>query len=766
MNLETMMRENLPQPYPKGLFNEEAYMNRELSQIEFFKRVLSLATLDQTPTLEKLKFITICSSIIDEFFEIRIPSIKERSKLDLDHRGPDGLRSRQLLKKIHQEISGILKEQYQILNNEVWPALEKEGISFIKRPDWNQPQKEWARKYFVENVAPLITPIGLDPAHPFPIVLNKSLNMLLVLEGKDGFGRRCEYAVLNVPRCLPRILQLPPEAASDPKNIEFVMISSIVHANAHLAFPGMKVKGCHPFRLTRDADFSVEEDIDDLLDALKSELPDRRYGDAIRLEVSTQCPHEIAKFLLKEFALSEHDLYKVNGPLNLHRFIAICDAVDRPDLKYPAFVPTPYIAKDLFDTLQRKDLLFHHPFQSFSTIVDFIRQASADPNVLAIKQTLYRTGNQSPIVEALIDAAKLGKEVTAVIELRARFDEAANIDLAARLQAAGAHVVYGVVNYKTHAKMLMVVRRETSGLKRYVHLGTGNYHAGTAKSYTDFSFLTADQEIGEDVHQIFLQLTGVAHPQSLTKLIEAPFSLINKIKELIAFEIAEATAGRPAKIIFKVNALIDPVTIELLYEASQAGVQIDLIVRGACAVKPKIPKISENIRVRCIVGRFLEHSRIFFFEHAGQKQIYLSSADLMQRNLYRRVESAFPILNEELKKRVMEEGLTPYLNSTINTWEIESDGTCIRVVDLENQKRLSTTPTVKPSKKGRSRKGHDSQNTLDVPVSDNSSSTDHIEYNTQTIIKKSEELPTLPSKNKEIFDAQQFLLQKLCDFKS
>ncbi len=739
------MRESIPQPFPKGIFNEDAYMNRELSQIEFFKRVLSLSSSPQTPLLERLKFLTICSSIIDEFFEIRIPGIKERSKLDLDHKGPDGLRSKQLLKKIYNEVSTLIKEQYQILNQEIWPALEDEGIALIKRPDWNQPQKEWARKYFLEHVLPLITPIGLDPAHPFPIVLNKSLNMLLVLEGKDGFGRRCEYAVLNVPRCLPRVIRLPQEAATNPKNTEFVMISSIVHANAHLAFPGMKVKGCHPFRLTRDADFGVEDEIDDLLDALKSELPDRRYGDAIRLELSIHCPNEITKFLLKEFALTEHDLYKVNGPLNLNRLMAIYDAVDRPDLKYPPFVPALYNAKDYFEVLQRKDLLFHHPFQSYTAIVDFIRQASLDPNVLVIKQTLYRVGNQSPIVEALIEAAKSGKEVTAVVELRARFDEAANIDLATRLQAAGAHVVYGVVDYKTHAKMLMVVRRESNGLKRYVHLGTGNYHVGTAKGYTDFSYLTSKQEICEDVHHIFLQLTGVAHPTELTRLLESPFTLIDKIKELIDFEIAEAIAMRPAKIIFKVNALIDPVTIEKLYQASQAGVKIELIVRSACAVKPKLEGISDNIRVRCIVGRFLEHTRIFYFEHAGQQMIYLSSADLMQRNLYRRVECAVPILDDLLKKRVIEEGIEPYLQSNLNTWEIQNDGTCISIEELEKLKALQPILPSKPNNKRKSKKTQSSEITLDIPL---------------------DEVAIQPAINITLNqDAQQMLLQKLCDFK-
>ena len=500
--------------------------------------------------------------------------------------------------------------------------------------------------------------------------------MLLSLDGVDAFGRTCDYAVLHVPRCLPRVIPLNNHVKSSQSSMEFVLLSSVIHEYAEEVFPGIKVTGCHQFRLTRHADLEVdEEEVEDLLDALKGELPGRRYGKSVRLEVANTCPKQHAQFLLDQFALTPDDLYRVNGPVNLNRLGTVVKLVDRSNLKYSAFIPRAFPKNsDMFELLQRRDILLHHPFQSFSPVVDLLQQAAVDPDVLAIKQTLYRTGKDSPFVDALIDASRAGKEVTAIIELRARFDEAANIDIADRLQSAGVHIVYGVVNYKTHAKMMMIVRREGSLLKRYVHLGTGNYHTGTAKTYTDFSLLSADQLMGDDVHYIFQQLTGLGATQSLNKIKMAPFFLQSYLKERLAFEMQEAQAGRRAHVVMKLNSINDPLIITALYEASKAGVQIDLIVRGICCLKPQVLGISENIRVRSIAGRFLEHTRIYYFYKAGEEEVFLASADLMQRNLYRRVEVAFPIENPWLKVRVIREGLRVYLEGNIGASTMNAEG--------------------------------------------------------------------------------------------
>ncbi len=650
------------------------YVNRELSLLGFFERVLQMAGRTEIPALERLRFLTICSTIVDEFFEIRVAGVKERAKLGVFRPTIDGLGAQELTAEINGRVQRFVATQYALLNESVLPALSDRGVKVIKRMQWTKPQRRWVRSHFREQVLPVLTPLSLDPVHPFPRVLNKALNMFVVLEGKDAFGRSSGYAVLPVPRCLPRIIALPDDVAGAPDT--FVLLSSVIHAHVDEVFPGMKVTGCHQFRVTRNGDLFVdEEEVEDLLDALKGQLDGRRFGDAVRLEVARTCPDEHAHFLLEQFDLSEGDLYRVDGPVNLHRLVAIYDLVDRPELKFDTFTPSLRVASgDMFDTLNRGDVLLHHPFESFGPVVDFIRQGAEDPDVLAIKMTVYRTGSRSPVVEALLQAARAGKEVTAVIELRARFDEAANIDLATRLQEAGAHVVYGVVGYKTHSKMLMVVRREGKQLKRYVHLGTGNYHTGTARAYTDFSYMTAREDVGADVHGLFMQLTGLGRAEAMQVLLQSPFTLKAGILAHIDFEVSEAQAGRPARIIAKLNSLNEPVVMEALAHAASQGVQIDLIVRGVCCLRPGVAGVTENIRVRSVLGRFLEHSRIYYFHQGGAEALYLASADWMSRNLNRRVETCFPILDPALKKQVMQDGLQLYLDDTSGAWVMQADG--------------------------------------------------------------------------------------------
>lgn len=653
------------------------YLNPALSFLEFNRRVLHLARDADTPLLERLRFLTICSTNLDEFFEIRVAGRKERQALGLSHPEPDGLSIPETLKRISEVAHEFVAEQYRVLQEELLPALAEKGIRLLRRAEWSPSQQEWVRTFFQDEVLPVLTPKGLDPAHPFPRILNKSLNFIVSLEGADAFGRSSRFAVVQVPRSLPRVISIPSEYAQGPH--DFVLLSSVVHDQVNELFPGMNVTGCHQFRVTRNSDLWVdEEDIEDLLDALKGQLGRRNYGAAVRLELADSCPDDIADFLLSEFELTREDLYQVNGPVNLNRLAAIHDRVARPDLKYAPFIPgSDYDAEkgvDIFRQIRQGDILLHHPFQSFGPVVELVTQAAADPDVLAIKQTLYRTDSHSQMAKALIDAARVGKDVTAIVELRARFEEAANIDLATRLQEVGANVVYGVVGFKTHAKMLLIVRREGGKLRYYVHLGTGNYHVKTAQLYTDFSLLTADQEIGEDVHKLFMQLTGLGKVSHINKLLHSPFTLEKTLVELIEKEAESARAGRPARIIARMNALSDTSVIRALYRASQAGVSIDLVVRGVCCLRPGITDISDNIRVRSIVGRFLEHSRVFHFHADGRGLTFCSSADWMPRNLYRRVETCFPIENAALQERVVDEGLLTYLDDNSEAWILQPDG--------------------------------------------------------------------------------------------
>jgi len=658
--------------------NPEYFVNRELGILAFNRRVLAQAEDERVPLLERLKFLCIFSSNMDEFFEVRVAGLKDQIKYNSTYAGPDGLPPRQVFALVSTEAHELIARQYQILNDAVLPKLAEQDIRFLRRTHWNDVQREWIRAYFFRELMPILTPIGLDPAHPFPRVLNKSLNFAVELEGKDAFGRNSGVAVVQAPRALPRVIRMPSEISGCEYG--FVFLSSILHAHVSELFSGMQVRGCYQFRVTRDSELSLDdEDTKDLRLALQGELSHRQYGDGVRLEVADNCSPEMSSFLLGQFGLGQDDLYQVNGLVNLVRLMQIPESVERPDLKFPRYTASvpKEISKqpDIFKAIRKGDVLLHHPYQSFNPVIEFIQQATEDPNVLAIKQTFYRTSADSTLMKSLIEAAKRGKEVTVVVELLARFDEEANINWAAKLEDAGAHVVYGVVGHKTHGKMAMAVRREDDKLRRYVHLSTGNYHQRTARLYTDFGLLTCNDEICEDVNDVFAQLTGLGKASKLRHLWQSPFTLHHKLIKAIQNEAEIAKSGKKARIIAKMNALLDPDIIRALYDASTAGVQIELIIRGVCALRPGMPGVSENISVRSIVGRFLEHTRIFYFYNSRHENIYLSSADWMYRNFFRRIEVCFPVLDPKLKKRIFKEGLEPYLRDNANSWEMMPDGT-------------------------------------------------------------------------------------------
>jgi polyphosphate kinase len=656
----------------------QQFLNRELGLLEFNRRVLAQAENTSIPPLERLKYLCIVSSNLDEFFEIRVAGLKEQIKLGAVSSGPDGLDANQIFKRVRDQAHQIIEQQYLIFNNDVVPALAAQGVRFLRRTHWNEAQSAWIKDFFLREVMPILTPIGLDPSHPFPRVLNKSLNFAVELNGKDAFGRNSAKAIVQAPRVLPRAIRMPPELSDC--EFGFVFLSSILHAHVGELFSGMEILGCYQFRVTRNSDLFVdEEEVKNLRISLQGELPQRHFGDAVRLEVADNCSPEMAEFLLQQFELKSDDLYRVHGPVNLVRLMRIPDQVDRDDLKFAPFSPGMPAAlqkkgADMFKLIRKGDVLLHHPYQSFRPVIDFIQQAAADPQVVSIKQTVYRTGADSALMEALIAAAQAGKEVTVVVELLARFDEEANINWASRLEQAGAHVVYGVVAHKTHAKMLMVIRREEGKLRRYVHLGTGNYHPRTAKLYSDFGLFTCNEEMCSDVNQVFVQLTGLGKASKLTHLWQSPFSLHSQVLRSIQNEIKLAKAGKNAHIIAKMNSLLEPEVIMALYEASRAGVKIELIVRGVCALRPGVPGLSENITVRSIIGRFLEHSRIFYFRNDLEHEVYLSSADWMDRNFFRRIEVCFPILDTKLKKRVIDEGLKACLQDNCQAWEMDGDG--------------------------------------------------------------------------------------------
>ncbi|HEU4517840.1 MAG TPA: polyphosphate kinase 1 [Steroidobacteraceae bacterium] len=657
-------------------------LNRELGILAFNRRVLAQAADEAVPLLERLRFLTIVSSNLDEFFEFRVAGIKEQIRLGIADPGPDGLTPKETLSIVYREARTLVTAQFDLLNDVLLPELAKNGIRFLRRGTWNDAQRAWVHDYFTREVLPVLTPIGLDPAHPFPRVYNKSLNLIVELEGRDAFGRGSRVAIVQAPRILPRAIRLP--AAIADGEYSFVYLTSVLHAHVSELFAGMTVKGAYQFRVTRNSDLFVdEEEIKNLRIALQGELMQRHFGDAVRLEVVEEISPAMIDFLLQQFQLDEQDLYHTDGPVNLYRLREVLTEIDRPDLKYPAFSPAVPAAletggDDLFETIARQDVLLHHPYQSFAPVLDFIRSSAVDPRVVAIKQTVYRTGATSELMQILIDAARAGKEVTVVVELLARFDEEANLNWAAQLEAVGAHVVYGVVGHKTHAKMALIVRREPGPegtvLKRYAHLGTGNYHASTARQYTDFGLLTANEDICSDVNEVFKQLTGLGRAGRLKHVWQSPFTLHKRVCEAIRNEVRIAGEGRPARIVAKMNSLLEPGIIDELYAASKAGVKVDLIVRGICALKPGVEGLSENIRVRSIVGRFLEHSRIFWFCNDGADDVWLSSADWMDRNFFRRIELSFPVLDERLKRRVIKEGLKPYLDDNTQSWIMDGEG--------------------------------------------------------------------------------------------
>jgi polyphosphate kinase len=658
-------------------FPAENFLNRELGILAFNRRVLAQARNPRTPLLERLRYLCIVSSNLDEFFEIRVAGIKEQVKLNSVVATTDGLTARAAYRLISTEAHAIVEEQYALFNDELLPKLAAEGVKFIRRSDWSETQLEWIKGYFFREVMPVLTPIGLDPSHPFPRVLNKSLNFAVELEGKDAFGRSSGAAIVQAPRVLPRVIRLPHELCDCEYG--FVFFSSVLHAFVGELFAGMNVLGCYQFRVTRNSDLFVdEEEVKNLRAKIQGELPQRHFGDGVRLEVADNCSTVMAEFLLSQFNLGESDLYRVAGPVNLVRLMQVPDWVLRNDLKFKPFQPgTPKALQKshaLFDAIRGGDILLHHPYQSFTPVIDLLDQAAVDAQVVAIKMTVYRTGTDSVLMQSLLRAAQNGKEVTVVVELMARFDEEANIGWATKLEEVGAHVVYGVVGYKTHCKMLMIVRREQSQLRRYVHLGTGNYHPKTARLYSDFGLFTCNEEIGADVNEVFKQLTGLGRAQSLKHLWQAPFSLQQNMLAAIGEEAAAARAGKRSHIIAKMNSLLEPGTISALYEASQAGVKIELIVRGVCALRPGIKGLSENIRVRSIIGRLLEHHRVFYFYAGGKEKVYLSSADWMERNFFRRIELAFPILDKKLKRRVITEGLQIYLADNMQAWDMDSQG--------------------------------------------------------------------------------------------
>ena len=664
---------------------------RELSLLEFNLRVLAQAEDKNVPLLERLRFLCIVSSNLDEFFEVRMAWLKREDKLHPRRKLDNGKMPSETIVDVTKAARSLIRHQYDLFNNVLQPELAQEGIFFYRRRNWTDTQKKWIEDYFDRELLPILTPIGLDPSHPFPRPLNKSLNFAVELDGTDAFGRPSGMAIVQAPRILPRVVPLPAELCEGGSG--FVFLSSILHAHVGKLFPGMTVKGCHQFRLTRDSDLTVdEEDLKNLRAAIQNELHDREYGDGVRLEVADTCPAYIHDFLLSQFRLTAAELYQVKGPVNLVRLNAVPDLVDRPDLKFPPHTQGRLKALgkngSIFKLIRRAPILLHHPYQSFDPVVHMIREAAADPSVLAVKMTIYRTGSNSELVRALMKAALAGKQVTVVVELMARFDEANNVNWAQQLENAGAHVVYGVFGYKVHAKMALVIRREDGVLKRYAHLGTGNYHQGTSRIYTDFGIITDDDQITADVNTLFMEITGLGKPGCLNKLYQSPFTLHKMVINRIRQETAHAKAGKPARITAKMNSLIEPSVIDALYQASAAGVQVDLIVRGMCTLRPGVKGLSENIRVRSIIGRQLEHSRIYCFHNNGADDTFISSADWMGRNFFRRIEVATPVTTPTLKKRVIHEGLTMALDDNTHAWLMQPDGSYIRATPAEGESEV------------------------------------------------------------------------------
>lgn len=661
-------------------------LNRELSLLKFNERVLAMAEYPDTPLLERLRYLCIVSSNLDEFFEIRISSLKEQLAQHANITAADGYTPAEAFELVQEAMHALIERQNSLLNEEILPLMALEGIVLLDPPDWDESQRAWAHGVFMRDVMPMLTPIGLDPAHPFPRVYNKSLNFIIALSGTDAFGRRASIAIVQAPRALPRVMKVP--SAISGVEHGYILLTSLIGEFVNELFLGLEVKGCYQWRVTRNSDLFVdEEEITNLRLALQGELSQRNFGAAVRLEIDHEMPARLERYLQQEFALQPQDTYRVDGPVNLSRLMQLCNAVDRPDLLFADYrprVPAPFDMvgddpKSLFEAIAERDHLVHHPYQSFEPVLAFLSAAAKDPSVVAIKQTIYRTGEDSELMSLLLLAAKAGKEVTVIVELMARFDEQTNISWAAKLEEVGAHVSYGVVGHKTHAKMALVLRRENGRIRRYGHLGTGNYHSRTARLYTDFGLLTSDQDICADMDKVFSLLTGLGARPRLKALLQAPFTLHDTMVEFIRQEAAVAASGGKARIMAKMNSLLEPIIIDELYKASEAGVRIDLVVRGACALRAGVPGLSSNIRVRSIVGRFLEHSRVFYFYADGEEKVYISSADWMDRNFFRRVELGSPVNDPVLKKRVINEAFLFALRDNQLAWRALPNGDYVKV---------------------------------------------------------------------------------------
>lgn len=636
--------------------NKTAYFNRELSWLAFNRRVLDQAENPDYPLLERLRFLSFVASNLDEFFEIRVAGLIQQVESNITKAGMDGLGPKEQLRRIHSVCASLVGDQYKCWHEQIVPSLAEEKIFFKTREELNRRELKWLKSYFDEEVHPVLTPLAIDPAHPFPQFTNKSLNILLWLDDPDTPATERMMAFLPVPRILPRVIQIPGNKRVPDT---YIFLSDVLKIFAMDLFPGYRVESVHAFRISRNSDLYIdEEEVENLLQSIEEELYNLRKGAAVRLEIESDVPDDLLTELLDSIHLARQHVFRINGPINLLRLMSVYDLIDRPDLKFPPFYahnpPAFRQHPAVYDAIRQQDLLLHHPFDSFDPVVDFVRQAATDPKVLAIKITLYRTSSDSPIVKALMEAARNNKQVTALIELKARFDEANNINWAKVMEDSGVHVVYGFVGLKTHCKCCLVVRREEKGIRRYVHLGTGNYHTKTARLYTDLSYFTSRDPITAEVAQVFNTLTGFAKAPKFRKLLVAPYTLHRRMNSFINQETRNAKAGLPAQIIVKCNSLIDKETIDNLYAASRAGVQVDLIIRGICGLVPGVKGMSENIRVRSILGRYLEHSRIYYFQNANgaKPRIYTGSADWMARNFYRRIEVVFPIEQQDLRERV------------------------------------------------------------------------------------------------------------------
>jgi polyphosphate kinase len=657
------------------------FINRELSWLEFNRRVLEEAQDPIQPLIERVKFLSIFSSNLDEFFEIRVAGIKQQIESETSEIGPDGLSPSETFHCIQKTVRELVATQYALWKNELVPELAKNRIYVREIAELSAKRAAWAHRYFQQEVFPMLTPLAVDASHPFPHLLNRSHNLLV--RAKTQRGGTPLHAIVQVPRAVSRLIALPRGKAAD-EPWEYIYLASLIKQHIGELFPGLILNDVHAFRVTRNSDLYIdEEEAENLLRTIEQELRRSSRGDAVRLEVEPDCPKDVLELLLRFFDLTDADVYKLDGPLSMTHLMPLVTNDAFAKLKDRPFQPTrdpalpPHV--DFFEVLRRQDVLLHHPYDSFDQIVEWIESAARDPQVLAIKITLYRTSGDSPIIEALIDATNAGKQVTAIVELRARFDEASNIQWARRLEEAGAHVIYGVVGLKTHSKALLIVRRDADQPRRYVQLGTGNYHPRTARIYTDFSLLTSDPKLTEEVAVVFNTLTGLAGYPGLKKLMVAPFDLHSRLVRLIERERDHALAGKPARIIAKLNHLVDEEIIEKLYEASCANVTVDLIVRGICCLRPKIPGLSENIRVISIVGRFLEHSRIYHFQNAGEPLVYFSSADWMPRNFFRRIELAFPVENPTLRDQIINEVLPSFLNDRVKARELQPEGSYRRL---------------------------------------------------------------------------------------